>query len=139
MYTQGKKYFFINTKYSIVFLFYIYARKKYFFINTKYSIVFVFYICKRKKIFFLSTQNNSISLLYMHKKKCFYQHKILNSISLLSIRKKIFFFINYIKYVFYFSKIFDFMLVNLRISYNSHFYFLNCHSSFHIYLFLSKL
>ena len=54
---QEKNIFFNNTKYSIVFLFYIYARKKYFYNNTEYSVVFLFYIYARKKINFLLIQN----------------------------------------------------------------------------------
>ena len=84
-----KKYFFINTKYSMVFFFYIHARKKYFFVNAKYSTVFLFYIHARKKYFFINTECSIIFLfIYAQEKNIFLSTQIFNSISLLYIRRK---------------------------------------------------
>ena len=50
---RKKNFFFNNTKYSIIFPFYIIPRISFFNNNIKYSIIFHFYIIPRKKEFLI--------------------------------------------------------------------------------------
>ena len=68
----------------------LYMHKKiFFFINTKYSAVFLFIYAQEKNIF-LSTQNiQQYFSLHMHKKKInfFYSHKAVNNFECFSLIK----------------------------------------------------
>ena len=126
---KAKKFLYQHKIVNNISQFILYPEKL-FFINTKYSIIFYFYICTRQNKIFVSTQNTQqYFTIYIIPSKNFFlliqNYKILNNIVLLYIHERKILFINtkhsiIFHYLYYTQKIFFF--INTKYSIILYFY-----------------